>query len=184
MTAYYNVAGARYIVAGLENGLLVTVDTVGQIVTSLPGSAAGRAFNFARFGSPGAENVYASNGADPVRRFDGATWADGSILATVNGVPNQADAARGRGLRHRRRARLDVRDERVEPADRDRVRHAALAGPGGAATTPSRVYASNPGQPEVWETDGAPARRCGRATSSTSRPVTASRSWPPSRGAN
>ena len=28
------------------------------------------------------------------------------------------------------------------------------AGPGGAQSSPSRVYFSNPGQPEIWETDG------------------------------
>jgi hypothetical protein len=30
----------------------------------------------------------------------------------------------------------------------------ANAGPGGFPTNPSRWFASNPGQPEVWETDG------------------------------
>ena len=36
------------------------------------------------------------------------------------------------------------------------------AGPGGAQTTPSRVYFSNAGQPEIWETDGAGAPVRGR----------------------
>ena len=31
----------------------------------------------------------------------------------------------------------------------------ANGGPGGMATTPSRWFASNAGQPEIWETDGA-----------------------------
>src|ERR1044072_673525 len=32
------------------------------------------------------------------------------------------------------------------------------AGPGGTVTSPSHVYFSNAGQPEVWETDGASGR--------------------------
>jgi hypothetical protein len=41
-------------------------------------------------------------------RWDGAAFALGAALATVNGVAAQAHAARGRGLRHRLHAGLDL----------------------------------------------------------------------------
>jgi hypothetical protein len=127
-----------------------------------------------------------ANGADPLPPLRRRSWADGRRARDRR--------RRGQPCRCRARARCAVTaatpgSTRATNASNRLIATAfgtlTNAGPGGAATTPSRVYTSNPGQPEVWETDGNPAGPPrADATSSTSPPVTASRSWPPSRGAN
>ena len=123
---------------------------------------------------------------EPAAALERHRVGGGGALADRQRDRRPGDATGRLDRRHRVDAGHHVRHERLEPAGRHR-RSAPRPRPGRAArqSTPSRVYFSNAGQPEIWETDGfvGPARAAD-ATSSTSRPATASRSSPRSPGAS
>jgi hypothetical protein len=154
MSPFQTVAGLRHLVASLDDGTLIALNPDGTPVSSISGLA-GSPCIFARFGSPLTEYLYAANGIDTIRRWDGASWADGSVIATVNGTSGVAmpragavcvtAQAPGQTAANNANNRLVATAFGTNPA----------AGPGGAPTTPSRVYWSNKGDPHTWETDGA-----------------------------
>ena len=154
MGTYQNVAGLRQLVAALDNGDLVAVGQDGNPVSSI-GSLSGAPCTFARFGSPTLEYLYIANGVDTIHRWDGTNWADGSVIATVNGTGGQPMPRAGSVC-------VTAQAPGATSSNNANNRLVATAfgtqtnaGPGGTATSPSHVYFSNPGQPEVFETDGA-----------------------------
>jgi hypothetical protein len=154
LAAYYNVTGVRQLVAGCGTRLDV-LDSNGTLVNAQAGMAGGP-WTFTRFGDPTHEYLYAANGADVLQRWDGSAWTAGTNTATVNGTPG---VAMPRGASVCITASTPGSTSGTNASNRMIVTaFGALTngGPGGAVTTPSRVYESNAGQPEVWETDGDP----------------------------
>jgi hypothetical protein len=154
LAAYYTANGARQLVAGAGSRIEV-VDTAGAAVAPATGLAGGP-YSFARFSAPGTEFLYATNGADGPRRWNGAVWVAPS--ATVNGVAAQTMPTPGSFALT---ATVPGSTSGTNAANRliaTAFGTATTAGPAGSATNPSRWFASNPGQPEVWETDGTAGR--------------------------
>jgi len=150
LAPFYTAAGLKQLVAGCGQRLDV-VDTNGALVGSMTGLAKGP-YTFARFGDPGHEYMYAANGADTLRRWDGAAWFiptckvdqnTGQAMPRAGSVTVTAMHA-GSTSGNNAANRLVATAFGTQPN----------AGPGGQATTPSSVYLSMPGQPEVWETSG------------------------------
>jgi hypothetical protein len=154
LSPFYTAAGARQLVAGAGTQI-IAVDNAGATVAATSGLLGGP-WAFARFGDPTHEYLYAANGRNTLQRWNGATWATGDVLATVNGVPNvpmpRAGAVCVTASTPGSTSGTNASNRLVATAFGTQ----ADAGPGGAQSTPSRVYFSNAGQPEVWETDGDP----------------------------
>jgi len=82
--SYYNAAGT---VAQIVTGSSTRLDTVGSdgaVVASATGLTAGEPWSFARFASPANDYVYAGNGQNELRRWNGTSWS------TVTGSPYAA----------------------------------------------------------------------------------------------
>src|SRR5262245_53326202 len=86
LSPFYKADGTRQLVAGCGNRIEV-VDTAGLPVQASTGLGGGP-WAFARFGDPGHEYLYCANGIDTIQRWDGANWASGNVIATVNGNAN------------------------------------------------------------------------------------------------
>jgi len=157
LSPYYNAAGARQLVAG-AGARVDVLSAAGAVVASLTGMAGGP-WNFARFGDPTHEWLFAANGVDPVARWDGAAWATGAALATINGAAGQAMPRAGAvcvtAMHPGSTSGSSASNRLVATAFGSQVGTF-----GGVALTPSRVFFSNPGQPLVFETDGdLPSKR-------------------------
>ena len=153
MAAHYTTAGSRQLVLGAGTRLEV-INHLGVVVGSQAGLSAGP-YSFAQFGDPTRELVFCANGIDPLVRWDGAAFALGGATATVNGV---AGAAMPRAGAVCVTASTPGSSSGTNASNRmvaTGYGTQLTAGPGGAQSTPSRVHFSNPGQPEIWETDGA-----------------------------
>src|SRR4051812_21612253 len=141
LAAYYNAAGVRQLVAGCGTRLDV-LDSNGTVVNAQAGMAGGP-WTFARFGDPTHEYMYAANGADVLQRWDGSAWTSGTNTATVNGT---AGVAMPRGAAVCITASTPGSTSGTNASNRMIVTaFGALTngGPGGAVSTPSRVYESN-----------------------------------------
>jgi hypothetical protein len=152
--AYYTAAGQRHLIAGAGTRL-EAVDTAGAVLGSLTGLTGGP-YSFARHASPGNEYIYAANGADTLRRWNGSAWA--TPTATVNGVVAQPMPKPGAIAVT---ATVGGSTSGTNAANRlvaTAFGTQTAAGPDGTDTNPSRVYFSNPGLPETWETDGSSGR--------------------------
>ena len=158
LSVFYRVDGTRQLIAGCGSQL-VALDTGGGIVAAQTGLTR-NPYTFARFAAPGQEYLYAANASDPVQRWDGAVWA--VPAATVNGVAGQSMPRPGALAVT---ATVPGNTSGTNASNRliaTAFGTQATAGPGGMATNPSRWFASNPGQPEIWETDGDGANGRGR----------------------
>jgi hypothetical protein len=69
---FYTSSGTKQLIAGCGTRL-EAVNTSGAVVASATGLSEG-VWDFARFGAPGSEYVYAGQGNDTIRRWDGASW--------------------------------------------------------------------------------------------------------------
>jgi len=152
LSPFYTVAGLRQLVIGAGTRIDV-VDQFGLPVASRSGLNGGP-YSFARFADPAHEYLYAGNGKDSLQRWDGAVWTGGDALATVNGAAAQAMPRAGSIC-----VTASVSGATSGSNASNRLVATAFGtttngGPGGFASTPSRVFFSNPGQPEIWETDG------------------------------
>ena len=147
---FYSASGNKHVIAGCGTRL-EAISTAGAVLASKTGLAGGP-YSFARFADPTHEYLYAGNGADTLQRWDGSAWA--APTATVNGTAASAMPKAG-----------SIAVTAVVPGSTSGTNAAnrlvatafgtqTTAGPGGTASTPSRVYFSNAGQPEAWETDG------------------------------
>ena len=154
MSPYETAAGLRHLVAALDDGSLVALGRDGVPVSTI-GGLAGAACTFARFGSPTAEYLYIANGIDTMRRWDGIGWADGSVLATVDGVAGRAMPKAGAVCVTAQAPGFTAANNANNRLVATAFGTQTNAGPGGTATNPSIAYFSNPGQPHTWETDGA-----------------------------
>jgi hypothetical protein len=153
MAAHYTTAGARQLMLGAGTRIDVA-NQVGAGVGAVAGLSGGP-WNFAQFGDPTRELVYCGNGLDPLVRWDGAGFALGTGLATVNGVGAampKAGAIAVTGSTPGASSGTNASNRLVATAYGTQT----TGGPGGTQSTPSRVHFSNAGQPEVWETDGDP----------------------------
>jgi hypothetical protein len=151
LEAFYTAAGQRHLIAGAGTRL-EAIDPSGAVLGSQTGLTSGP-YDFARFAQPGSEHIYASNGVDAPRRWNGSAWA--TPTATVNGTAASAMPKAGSLAVT---ATVPGASSGTNAANRliaTAFGTQTAAGPGGTATNPSRWYASNPGQPEIWETDGA-----------------------------
>jgi hypothetical protein len=154
LASFYNIAGVKQLVAGCGTRLDV-LDANGNVVNSQTGMQGGP-WAFARFGDPTHEYIYAANGRDQLQRWDGGAWVSGANLATVNGAASVAMPRAGAicvtASTGGSSSGTNASNRLVATA----FGALTTAGPGGFTSTPSRVFFSNPGQPEVWETDGDP----------------------------
>lgn len=154
LASFYTAAGLRQLVAGCGTRLEV-IDNTGAAVGATSGLAGGP-WTFARFGDPQSEYLFAANGLNTIRRWNGASWASGDVLATVDGVASVAMPRAGAvcvtASTPGSTSGTNASNRLIATAYGTQVN----AGPGGSVSTPSRVHFSNPGQPHVWETDGDP----------------------------
>lgn len=130
LSPYYKTDGTKQLLAGCGTRL-ETIDTTGAAVANAVGLVdSAFPWNFVRFGAPGGEDVYTGNAANTVRKWNGAAWS-GPV-----GMPSAGVLT-------------------YQPWDNRLVATGMLAGtggPGGATSSPSHVYWSNPGAPESWTT--------------------------------
>jgi len=154
LAAFYNAAGVRHLIAGC-GARLEAISTAGAVVASQTGLAGGP-YSFARFADPAHEYLYAVNGTDVPQRWDGSAWA--APTATVNGTAASAMPKAGSIAVTASVAGTSSGTNAANRLVATAFGTATTAGPGGTATNPSRVYFSNAGQPEIWETDGAAGR--------------------------
>lgn len=73
MIPYYTTSGTRQLVVGAGNRL-EGLSSAGAVVASSTAPTANPHF-FTRFGGPTAEVVYAANGADALRQWNGSAWS-------------------------------------------------------------------------------------------------------------
>jgi hypothetical protein len=154
LAAFYNAAGTRQLIAGCGTRL-EALSSAGAVAASKTGMLGGP-YTFARFAAPGSETIYAANGQDSLTKWDGAAWT--VPTGTVNGV---AGGALPRAGSITTTATVAGGTSGTNAANRlvaTAYGTLTTGGPGATASNPSRVHFSNPGQPEVWETDGAAGR--------------------------
>jgi hypothetical protein len=154
LAPFYTSGGTRHLIAGAGTRI-DAIDNVGAVVASATGMTSGP-YSFARFAAPGSEYLYAGNGVDTLRRWDGSSWT--TPTATVNGVAASAMPKAGALAVTAAVAGSASGTNAANRLVATAYGTATTAGPGGTASNPSRVYFSNAGQPEVWETDGTSGR--------------------------
>ena len=133
LAAYYTMAGTRHLVAGAGNEVRA-LDTSGALVASQATSAAPH--QFARFGSPSTEVLFAANGTDQLRQWNGAAWT--TPAWTLTGTPAPAPAPTGRLV-----SVWGVSNRLVN----------ARRGGSTEGNNPSTCRFSNPGDPVTWDAD-------------------------------
>jgi hypothetical protein len=135
---YYKADGTRQLLAGCGTRL-EGINTSGAVIDSETGLAGGP-YTFARFAAPGSEFVYAGNGTDTLRKWDGSTWT--APTATVDGVAAQAMPEAGAIC-------LTANSDRLVATG---FGTNTTGGPDATASNPSRVYFSDAANPESWTT--------------------------------
>lgn len=136
LSPYYTASGTKQLIAGCGTRL-ETVSTGGSVVASATGLSGGP-WDFCRFGKPNEEAVYAGNGTDALRKWDGSNWTSPTI--TVDGVGGKTGVKAGSLC--------------VMPAWNRLVAGAfsgKTGGPGGAESSPSHVWLFEEGNPESIE---------------------------------
>lgn len=125
---FYTTSGTAHLIAGCGTRLEAILGSDGSVVASDTGNTAG-IWDFARFGTPGNEYVYAGNSANNLHRWTGSVWSDLGA-----GSPEAGALA-------------------VTPADNRLVAArftSATGGPAGATANPSYVWFSDEGAAETW----------------------------------
>jgi hypothetical protein len=136
LSPYYTASGTRQLVAGCGTRL-EAISTGGAVVASATGLSAGP-WDFTRFGKPNEESVYAGNGTDSLRKWDGSNWTNPTI--SVDGAGAKT------GIKAGSLAVLPAYNRLVCGAFSTKT-----GGPGGAESSPSHVYFSEEGNPESFE---------------------------------
>lgn len=130
---YYRTGAANQLIAGCGTRL-EAINAGGGVVASATGLT-DAVWDFARFGAPGSEYVYAGNGTNTIRRWDGSSWTAPANMPAGGALAVQA----------------------VDQGNRLVVGKfdTTTGGPtGGAGTSnPSRVHFSDAGAPETWGTN-------------------------------
>lgn len=111
---------------------LARLATDGSISETSASYTANAIWDFARFGAPGTEVLYAGNGNDLLQKWNGTTWS------SVSGSPSAGALTV-----------MSVDSGNRMVAGRFET---TTGGPGGGASSsnPSRVYFSDAGAPETW----------------------------------
>lgn len=129
LAPFYKTDGTAHLLMG-AGPTLTALDTDGTVVDSESGLTDG-IWDFARFGGPGTEVAYAGNGLEELVKYDGSTWAQvtdapkaGSLAVMAVDQGNRLVA--GRFL-------------------------TTTGGPEGDTSNPSRVWFSDPGDPETFD---------------------------------
>lgn len=126
---FYTTGGTSQIVAGCGTRL-EAVDTAGAVVASDTGNTAGSIpWDFARFGTPGNEYMYAGNGSNNLHRWTGSAWSDLGA-----GSPEASALC------------VTPWDNRLVAAGFT----STTGGPAGGTTNPSYIHFSDEGAPETW----------------------------------
>lgn len=131
---FYTTSGTKQVLCGCGTRL-EAVNTSGTVVASATGLTSGGIWDFARFGSPGNEVAYAANANDTIRKWSGSAWSAPASMPKAGSI-----------------AVLAVDQGNRLVAGRFAVTN---GGPDGSASSsnPSRVYLSDPGDPETWGTN-------------------------------
>lgn len=136
LSPFYTASGTRQLLAGCGSRL-ETVSTAGAVVASATGLSGGP-WDFARVGKPNEEVVYAGNGIDSLRKWDGTNWTNPTV--TVDGAGAKT------GIKAGSLCVLPAYNRLVCGAFSGKT-----GGPGGAESSPSHVYFSEEGNPEAFE---------------------------------
>lgn len=130
---YYTSAGTKHLIAGC--GTRLEALTAAGATTSLTGLTAGLIWDFARYGTPGNEYMYAGNGTDSIKRWSGSAWSSPASVPDAQCLAVQAS------------------DNRLVAGGFTSGN--TTGGPTGGASTssPSHVYFSDPGTGETWTTN-------------------------------
>lgn len=136
LEAYYTASGTKQLVAGCGTRL-ETISTGGSVVASATGLSGGP-WDFCRFGKPNEESVYAGNGADTLRKWEGSNWT--APTASVDGVgakimPKASSVCLFPGGNRLVCGGFSGKKD----------------GPGESESSPSHVYFSEAGNPEAFE---------------------------------
>lgn len=129
MAPYYTTGGTKHLVCGAGNRLEVYDTTGAQVTSSTSTSPTANPHYFVRFGGPTKTVIYAANGTDQLRQWNGSAWSLPSVTGTT---------PTGRFVS-------------VTPWD-NRVVNARRSGSTGG-DNPSTVRFSNPSVPDTWEAD-------------------------------
>lgn len=130
MAAFYTTGGIKHLVCGAGNRLEVFDSTGTAVTSSTSTSPTASPHYFARFGGPTKTVLYAANGTDKLRTWDGSAWA----VPTFTGL---TDSPKGKYLA-------------VTPWD-NRLVNARRSGTSGG-NNPSTVCFSDPSVPDTWQT--------------------------------
>jgi hypothetical protein len=136
LSPYYTASGTKQLVAGCGSRL-ETISTAGSVVASATGLSGG-IWDFCRFGKPNEEAVYAGNGLDATRKWDGSNWTAPTV--TVDGAGAKT------GVKASSLCILPAYNRLVFGGFSGKT-----SGPGGAESSPSHVWFSEEGNPEAFE---------------------------------
>lgn len=127
---FYTTSGTKQLIVGAGTRL-EALNTSGAIVASQTALTDGT-WDFARFAAPGSELIYAGQGNDLLQKWNGTTWAS---VASTPKAGSLAVMSVEQGVRM--------------VAGRFNT---TTGGPDGSAgsSNPSRVYFSDPADPETW----------------------------------
>lgn len=139
LSPFYTAGGGtRQLIAGCGTRL-EALGTTGTIVASATGLSTGP-WGFARFGDPNAEVLYAGNGKDTLRRWNGSAFS--APTATVDEEAGKA-MPKGGAL-----AVWDLAGNRLAVSGFQTT----SGGPAGGISSPHHVYFCEPGDPTAWST--------------------------------
>ncbi|MGH2939560.1 MAG: hypothetical protein ACRDPE_15740 [Solirubrobacterales bacterium] len=138
LEAFYTTSGTKQLLAGCGSRL-EAIGSSGAVKASATGLTAA-IWDFTRYGTPGAEVAYAGNGTDTLRKWNGTEWT--APTASVNSEAGKAMPKAGSIC--------------IWPSAGNRMVATRFSGttggPGGATSSPSHVWFSDPGNPEAWHT--------------------------------
>jgi hypothetical protein len=138
MEAFYTTSGLHQLVVGGDTWLRALNGAGGAVATD-SGYTAGPFFDFARFGKPNEEVLYAGNGKNPISKWNGVAFS--KPTGKVNGEAGKALPMAGAIC-------VDPNNNRLVCSGFG----TATGGPNGAVSSPSHVYFSEPGEPESYVT--------------------------------
>ena len=142
---YRTGSGSTQMVVGAGD-TLYAYTTAGAQVSSTGSLTANSVWDFARFGDPGNEYVYAGNGTDHMRRWDGTSWT--SLSNTQSWYVGSSSSTTSTTAAAPKASALCV-----TPSDNRLVAAGFTAGsngPYGSTVNPSYVWFSDALYPERW----------------------------------
>ena len=145
LEAFYTSSGTKQLVAGCGTRL-EALNTSGAIVSSLTGLTEGP-WDFARFGKPNEEALFAGNGKDTLRKWNGSAWSTPKATV-IKGIPGEEVTETEKAMPKAHYLEVTPWDNRLMAAGFGTT----TGGPNGETSSPSHVYFSDAGNPESWHT--------------------------------